>query len=412
VNGARRLEVLGGTGTVSRTGSTLAWFAPGFPPIVAEELLELATSAPVAEGAAGLAGALEAAASASTAAFGIVVETEAATSVVVRGHVVVSEDGLERLRGDTSLASVDLPVGGTLTVRGETDPDQLDRPGSVPFDLRDGVVPGGGITLWGVERLRPMPEPALDEHVVLFDLSTPELQREPLPLAPPSLVVPETAARADGSGGLPETKVKAAVPAEQATAVPTEVPPAAAAEAAADVEPPPPPPSVPSVAAHAVSLGQQVVQGVSCARGHFNNPHALYCGICGLAMVQNSVVLVSGLRPPLGVLLLDDGTAYSLDGDYVLGRQPELADDVAKGRARPIKVDDGTGKISRVHAAVNIRGWDVVISDLGSHNGTRVFNIGEPTWRTLHAEESVQLKPGGRLVIGQFTFEFQSIQRQ
>lgn len=395
----------------------VAWFAPGFPGNLAEELLELARAAPAAEGAAGLAGALETAASASAAAFGLVVETEVVASVVVRGHVVVSEDGLERLRGDTSLAAADLPVGGTLSMRGATDPEQLDRPGSVPFDLRDGVVPGGGITLWGVERLRPTSEPVLDEHVVLFDLSTAGLQREPLPLAPSSVVVPEVAEGAEASQRQPGTPAPGAVPVEEATAVWTEVPPGVQTDVpSTGLQPPEPPPPeppapVPGAAANAVSLSQQVVQGVNCARGHFNNPHALYCGICGLAMVQNSVVLVSGPRPPLGVLLLDDGTAYSLDGDYVLGRQPELADDVAKGRARPIKVDDGSGKISRVHAGVNIRGWDVVISDLGSHNGTRVFNIGEPTWRTLHADESVLLKPGGRLVIGQFTFEFQSIQR-
>ena len=128
-------------------------------------------------------------------------------------------------------------------------------------------------------------------------------------------------------------------------------------------------------------------------------------------MVQKSVVVVEGLRPPLGVLLLDDGTAYSLEDDYVLGREPDLSEAVASGRARALKVDDGTGKISRVHARVGLKEWEVVITDLGSHNGTRVFNPGDTNWTTLGANESVVLQPGGHVVVGQSTCEFQSIQR-
>jgi hypothetical protein len=164
--------------------------------------------------------------------------------------------------------------------------------------------------------------------------------------------------------------------------------------------------------AQAASARPNLVRGITCARGHFNNPRALYCGSCGLAMVQNSIILVDGPRPPLGVLLSDAGMAYSLDADYILGRAPELTEDVARGRARPLKVDDGTGKISRVHARVTLHDWDVVITDLGSHNGTSVFNPGATSWRTLGADEPFVLLPGGRLVIGQSTFEFQSIQRQ
>ena len=112
------------------------------------------------------------------------------------------------------------------------------------------------------------------------------------------------------------------------------------------------------------------------------------------------------------MLLRDDGSAYSLDGDYVLGRQPELAEDVAAGRARPIIVQDPLGKVSRVHARVALRDWDVVVTDLGSHNGTQLFNPGDSGRRTLRGNESEALHPGGRLVLGQSTFEFQSIQRQ
>ena len=36
-------------------------------------------------------------------------------------------------------------------------------------------------------------------------------------------------------------------------------------------------------------------------------------------------------RPPLGVLVFDDGTRVTLDGDYVLGREPVLDFDVMAG---------------------------------------------------------------------------------
>jgi len=242
--------------------------------------------------------------------------------------------------------------------------------------------------------------PSLEPSVVLFDLSGPSEARNPLPIAsmPPPAVPDRRGAEAEpveteGSAPLGHEGA-AAVSSDEATEV---MPPESGAQ---------------PQAAGAVSDRRHLVHGVNCARGHFNNPHALYCGICGLAMVQNSVVVVTGSRPPLGVLLSDDGTAYSLEGDYVLGRQPDLAEDVASGRARPLKVDDGTGKISRVHARVALSDWDVVVTDLRSHNGTRMFNPGETTWRTLVPDEIAVLRPGGRIVLGQCTFEFQSIQRQ
>jgi hypothetical protein len=393
-----RVEVLGGAGTVCRDGTLVAWFAPGFPPTRAHELLELARSS-TADGAAGLAGALERSDSSDSSAFCVLVETDGTFAIVVKGHVVVSEDGLERLRGTAGkgLVSADVATAASLTVRGENDLDQLNRPGSVPFDLRDGVVPGGGVTFWAAEPLPASAPPELDENVVLFDLSMPQAPpRAPLPLASiPASVISDVEEPTEATP--PEPTAPPEAPVEAAEAV--------LAVEATELAPPAPP--TPPASAH-----QHLVRGVNCARGHFNNPRALYCGICGLAMVQNSVVVVDGVRPPLGVLLLDDGTAYSLDGDYVLGREPEQAQDVAAGLARPLKVDDGTGKISRVHARVTLQEWDVVITDLGSHNGTRVFNPGETSWRTLRADESVVLQPRGRLVIGQSTFEFQSIQRQ
>ena len=42
--------------------------------------------------------------------------------------------------------------------------------------------------------------------------------------------------------------------------------------------------------------------------------------------------LVDGPRPALGVMVVDDGSSYVLESDYVIGRDPEQADDVSHGR--------------------------------------------------------------------------------
>lgn len=404
-----RVEVLGGTGTLHREGGLVCWFAPGFPPDLAVAVLDAARSVPTVEDPSELSPVLAAALGGSPATFFVVQEGADAFALALQGRVVVSEDGIERLRGSegAGILRADIAARTSLTVRGGADPELLDRPGSIAFDLRDGTVPGGGVTFW--PSLQPTSEepPALDDSVVLFDLSAPEHPRQPLPIAS-VVVAPEPAA----SEALDEAAESASVPTSRGSAGAEQTAVVVGTQPSAPVEEAEGPAPAPTPADAGASPQAPLVQGLNCARGHFNNPRALYCGICGLAMVQNSVVVVRGRRPPLGVLLGDDGNAYSLDGDYVLGRQPELAEDVTAGRARPLKVDDGTGRISRVHARVALPEWEVLVTDLGSHNGTQVFNPGDAGWRTLRRDESVVLQPGGRLVIGQSTFEFQSIQRQ
>ena len=57
-----------------------------------------------------------------------------------------------------------------------------------------------------------------------------------------------------------------------------------------------------------------------------------FCTLCGINMVQQTPALVDGPRPPLGLLVLDDGSVFQLEQDYVIGRQPEGAPEVVSGR--------------------------------------------------------------------------------
>jgi hypothetical protein len=150
-----------------------------------------------------------------------------------------------------------------------------------------------------------------------------------------------------------------------------------------------------------------MVEGVLCARNHFNDPDVAYCRQCGISMVQQTRRTQLGQRPPLGVLLLDDGTAFTLDRDYVLGREPVLDGDVASGLARPLRVTDPNGTVGRVHLRVSLVGWQVTVMDLGSVNGSVVYQEagGEDK---LSPHEPVMVAPGTRIGIGRRTLQYLS----
>ena len=119
------------------------------------------------------------------------------------------------------------------------------------------------------------------------------------------------------------------------------------------------------------------MDGVYCKSGHFNAPEARYCAVCGIGIGQLTKIRQKGKRPPLGVLILGDGSVCQLDADYVIGREPTLDAAVAEGRARPLRLPGGSGVVSRIHARVELDGWQVFISDLSSANGTQVLLPGE-----------------------------------
>ena len=159
-------------------------------------------------------------------------------------------------------------------------------------------------------------------------------------------------------------------------------------------EQPPPPP------AQEEHGDRQLVYGVDCKNDHFNDPRVPYCAVCGIALVQRTLVPYKGPRPPLGVLILDDGTALPLESDYLLGRDPERAPEVAGGTARPAKVTSPDGSVSRRHLRVALDGWDVNLVDLGSVNGTQIQPPGDPNFYDIPPNEPVTIVPGTTVRVG------------
>ena len=151
-----------------------------------------------------------------------------------------------------------------------------------------------------------------------------------------------------------------------------------------------------------------LVDGVRCARGHFNDPAARACRQCGVRLDQPPRHIERRPRPPLGVLVLDDGTTFPLDGDYVLGREPAFDGDVIAGRSRPLRISDPKGTISRLHLRISLVGWHVEVSDLGSANGS--FLQSSDGERTLAPYEPVMIEPGARIGIGHRSMQYLAYQ--
>jgi hypothetical protein len=145
------------------------------------------------------------------------------------------------------------------------------------------------------------------------------------------------------------------------------------------------------------------VRGVYCKNNHFNDPRQLFCAVCGINMVQQTPVLTHGPRPPLGVLVLDDGSVFQLDEEYVLGRDPQHDESVASGRRRALTLDDDFKTVSRAHARIEMNDWDVYLFDNGSANGTFAAAEGDTTWTPLPPGQPYPLRAGTRILIGRRT---------
>jgi hypothetical protein len=83
-------------------------------------------------------------------------------------------------------------------------------------------------------------------------------------------------------------------------------------------------------------------------------------------------------RPRPGVLRLSTGDVIALDRDVVLGRGPTSTEETPAARPNLVQLADPSEKISRNHVRVHIEDWTVLVTDLGSTNGTSVTTPGAP----------------------------------
>ena len=104
-----------------------------------------------------------------------------------------------------------------------------------------------------------------------------------------------------------------------------------------------------------------LVPALRCSAGHLNNPAASHCGQCGRSLLDGTARLVDRPQPSLGLLLLDDGSAYALDTGYLIGSNPDLASSLSRGDVRPLVLPERDGVVP-THAEVVLDGWNVTVA--------------------------------------------------
>lgn len=136
----------------------------------------------------------------------------------------------------------------------------------------------------------------------------------------------------------------------------------------------------------------QGIEAVRCEHGHLNPPTATACRACGMDIPPQEPAMIA--RPHLGVLrLMTGGEPIALDRAVILGRAPDPAAGTGPGRAHAIKIDSPGMEISRSHVEFRADGGQLLVTDLGSANGTIVTQPNSPPTR-LDKRGSVVVRPG------------------
>ena len=348
------------------------------------------------------------------AAFGVLAEMDDGLLVFLSGAVEATITHPDA--STTRLSGADAATWVDRVLREETGPvelrfvDATDLPGPTSFELGSGVVPGGWIRLTPVNRTTAddgdtgddIVDPT-DEITIVPPPPDSNIPTEPPP-APPTfesapVSTPDSTPEPDPEPGAEfesfvltpdRSTLREPLPEERADASP------ATGELAADEE----------------VDDSDLVAGILCSRQHFNSPQSAYCSTCGISMVHQTHNLVRRRRPPLGFLVFDDGATFTLDGPYLLGREPETDPLVQAGEARPIALDDAEMSVSRVHAELRLVDWDVVLIDRGSTNGTHIWDGARNAWVPLSADVPQVVQPGAHSAVGQRTFVYESPHRR
>ncbi len=256
-------------------------------------------------------------------------------------------------------------------------------PSDVRLDLHDGVVPGGGLRLTQRDRLpgegaRPATaEPAVEWQPPGEPTPTPAPASAPVS-APASVPMPET----DTGAGF------VSVPLWRAPAPVAHGPLPVATTSLDDPVPEP---------------GAVLVPTLRCSAGHPNNPAASHCAHCGRSLLDGTARLVERPQPTLGLLLLDDGSSYTLDTGYLIGCLPDLAISLSRGEVRPLVLPERDG-VAATHAEVVLDGWAVTVADRALDADTWLRRPGDREWsRLVHGRPEVivaesQIRVGERVL--------------
>ena len=147
----------------------------------------------------------------------------------------------------------------------------------------------------------------------------------------------------------------------------------------------PPPPS------------HDAIMAAVCPNGHLSPPNVVHCRLCGAPLAPQSPQLLP--RPALAVLRSSDGTTAEVDRVVLIGRAP-AADRTFAQAPRLMTVPSPGHDISRTHLQVAPEGWQVVVTDLHSTNGTVQIRPGSGVREALPPGEAVAVELGTVVELG------------
>jgi hypothetical protein len=167
------------------------------------------------------------------------------------------------------------------------------------------------------------------------------------------------------------------------------------AESGVPLDGPPPPP------ASASPDGEHVTR--QCPTGHLNPPQATACRVCGRP-VDGETFRVD--RIELGTFRFSTGRTVPVAGTILVGRSPKPPANPS-GTVELVEVPSPRHDVSRTHLEVRVEGWQVLVVDRGSTNGTVITIPGRQPQR-LRAGEPFPLPVGGSVSLAdeaEFTYE-------
>ncbi len=161
-----------------------------------------------------------------------------------------------------------------------------------------------------------------------------------------------------------------------------------------------PPLELAAAAALSYAPDQPEVLGVRCELGHFNHPRVMNCLRCGRP-IPPGAPQVSGPRPPVGVLLADDGSIWALARGCLIGADPGSAPEAQSGAAVAISMKAGANHaMAPVQSEVQVRDWSIYLVDRGAEGGSWVQGPTAQTWEQLGRNEQRELANGSHLSCG------------
>lgn len=136
---------------------------------------------------------------------------------------------------------------------------------------------------------------------------------------------------------------------------------------------------------------------VLCQYSHASPQNATFCRICGSPIAPQGPRLIT--RPVLAVLRSSDGATVEVDRAVLIGRAP--SSHLSSARApRLMTVPSPGHDISRTHLEVAPDGWQIVVTDLNSTNGTVLVRPDAADRQQLKSGEPVLVQLGSVVELG------------